>query len=940
MASDIRVNINSNTPLISVVMPVFNGAQFISQAILSILQQDYPNLELIVVDDGSTDDSIKQVEGFDDPRITLLRHGTNMGISAARNTGLENCAGKYVAILDCDDIAMPERLQRQVDFLECHPDHSICAGLAKIIDSEGIPTGQVWGEPELSAFIPAVLLFRNCIVQSSVCIRRSAIPPEGYRNLAPSEDYDLWVRMCRNSKAAILPHEVVQYRLYSESTSRTHAQKARTSRRQVVQTQLSELGLLPSEDQIAFHLRLSNYRHRLEEDEWDPAYEWMKSLVTANEQNKIFHPSLLAIVIQSLWLHLIAARSDGPWVSIPMLRNYTGYRWQLERTHIKFQGRMAVAQEGTALSVIVCTFNRSDLLEGVLRSLEAQTLDKSLYEVLIVNNNSTDSTESVAKAFCNLNPNFRLVVERQQGLSHARNRGVSEARGSYVAFLDDDARADSTWCERILGSFFNVVPEPFAVGGKIEPWYKATSRKPRWWSESFEIREWGERPRFRREESDRFGFSGSNMAIPRTLLEEIGGFDAGYGMSGAVLGLGEEADLFARIWRKYPGSFWYDPEVLVRHFVPERNMTVSYQLRRMFISGRTGARLHNDPPSARAHVRQFWKLLTSVVSAPFIAATCEENSYYPALIGELRSAAYKAGWIHERTRPVVAHTIYRLRNSLDVFYSSLARRFRASKETSIYRKVPPQFSASFHIVTCGRNTGEHIAKCLDSVYEQNYDRTKITHYVIDDASDDDTCKIAAKWLDAHSGHSVIFHRNTTSKGGTANTQDGFRAAGEHAIVIELNADDWLADENVLGFLSKVYGNPDVWMTYNSFMYSNGASSERRRPYPKRVVRKSTYRDYEWICQHLHSFRASLLKHLPSEVFIDPVTGQFLSKADDRSIYWSLLELCGPHAIHLERIMYVYNFHDQTDYKLDPVGSHENVSKIRKMERFKRLESLD
>ena len=101
------------------------------------------------------------------------------------------------------------------------------------------------------------------------------------------------------------------------------------------------------------------------------------------------------------------------------------------------------------ISVIVCTYNRAYLLKNCLRSLVDQLVETSTFEVIIVNNNATDDTEEVAKSFTEKYPNFRYIIEPNQGLSNARNRGYKEAKGEYVAYIDDDARAYTDWVENI-----------------------------------------------------------------------------------------------------------------------------------------------------------------------------------------------------------------------------------------------------------------------------------------------------------------------------------------------------------------------------------------------------------------------------------------------------------------------------------------------------------
>jgi len=247
---------------------------------------------------------------------------------------------------------------------------------------------------------------------------------------------------------------------------------------------------------------------------------------------------------------------------------------------------MTIPQVLRKLSVVVCTYNRADWLPAALSSLAEQTLDNDHYEVLVVDNNSTDTTKETATEYVNKYPNFRLLSEKKQGLSHARNLGWQSACGEFVAFMDDDARAEQDWGERIIAAFRNIQPRPVSVGGKILPLYDAPL--PSWFSREIEVRSWGEEPCFLDEAKRRYGFSGSNMSFPRDVLERYGGFSTELGMQGSKLRLGEESYLYNRIQEQEP-LFWYDPKLIVHHLVPRRNLTLRYRLARAYAAGRSTA---------------------------------------------------------------------------------------------------------------------------------------------------------------------------------------------------------------------------------------------------------------------------------------------------------------------------------------------------------------
>jgi glucosyl-dolichyl phosphate glucuronosyltransferase len=235
------------------------------------------------------------------------------------------------------------------------------------------------------------------------------------------------------------------------------------------------------------------------------------------------------------------------------------------------------------LSAIVCTYNRATILTSALESLAQQTLDKHFYEVIVVDNASTDETAAIVNKFKADYSDHIIVLAREerQGLGYARNLGFRKARGRYVAFMDDDAQATRDWLETMFNCFCTIRPEPLGVGGKILPAYDAA--KPKWFDDDLEVRSFGDDARLlRRGES----FSGSNMGFRRDVLETYGGFDVNVGVKGPYLSVGEETALFNRIWRDNPhAGFYYSPQLVVYHAVPKYKMTISYALKRAFLTG-------------------------------------------------------------------------------------------------------------------------------------------------------------------------------------------------------------------------------------------------------------------------------------------------------------------------------------------------------------------
>src|SRR6056297_709312 len=131
-------------PFISIVMPVYNAQDYVESAIRSLLRQTYKNFEPLVVDDASTDNSLKIIEGIRDPRIRILKNKENRGIVYSRNRGLEAMRGDYFAPFDADDIARHDKLEKQLSFLEAHPDYGMVGAWARLIDENGRTLKQRW----------------------------------------------------------------------------------------------------------------------------------------------------------------------------------------------------------------------------------------------------------------------------------------------------------------------------------------------------------------------------------------------------------------------------------------------------------------------------------------------------------------------------------------------------------------------------------------------------------------------------------------------------------------------------------------------------------------------------------------------------------------------------------------------------------------------------
>lgn len=208
----------NSAPLVSVVIPAYNVAPFIRSAVESALQQSWKNIEVIVVDDGSTDGTSEALVQTVDPRLTVIPQ-SNRGSSAARNTGISAARGEYVAFLDGDDLWTRDKLERHVRFLESHPATDMAFSLSRIIDEFGRSTGRS------SQRVSGTISFRRLMLEnvvnngSATVLRRSALNRVGGFDeyLRACVDYDLWLRisLLRPGNVHCIPEYLTMYRMRS-----------------------------------------------------------------------------------------------------------------------------------------------------------------------------------------------------------------------------------------------------------------------------------------------------------------------------------------------------------------------------------------------------------------------------------------------------------------------------------------------------------------------------------------------------------------------------------------------------------------------------------------------------------------------------------------------------------------------------------------------------
>ncbi|GBG06365.1 hypothetical protein PAT3040_00890 [Paenibacillus agaridevorans] len=277
-------------------MPVYNGETFLEEAIESILNQTYRNFEFLIINDGSTDNSANIIEKYDDPRIRFINNEKNLKLYNTLNKGISLARGKYIARMDCDDISMPDRLEKQLAYMEDNPDVGITSGNLTQFIGQSDYIERVEHEE-----IRFRLLFYCCIVHPTVMMRKDFVKENNllYKH-SGAEDYDLWVRAIQYFKIEKLDECFLYYRYHNNQLTQTNTKEIKYSANSIVQTQLSNLNISAdridweAHEAVAQNIAAKSRGDRLRgmlilPDKVAPTVEWINYLIAQNREMNIYN---------------------------------------------------------------------------------------------------------------------------------------------------------------------------------------------------------------------------------------------------------------------------------------------------------------------------------------------------------------------------------------------------------------------------------------------------------------------------------------------------------------------------------------------------------------------------------------------------------------------------------------------------------------------------
>lgn len=292
----------SGSPKVTVLMPVYNAEKHLNEAIDSILNQTFTDYEFLIINDGSTDNSKNIILSYQDPRIRLVENNLNIGLTKSLNKGIDLSTGTYIARMDCDDISLPDRLQKQVAYMDANPDIDICGTWFRYFGNTGERTVFL---PENHEDIKCGLLFYTTMAHPSIIIRKKKLLENNlYYDPAyiSAQDYELWVRSLKYLRYHNIGETLLLYRLHDKQVGHRDYDRQFTSARLVLKTQLKNLLITPTEEDLDMHQSLCTGIFEQNENFLTRVEKWLYMLQAANRKLRFYSDTAFEYLIHERWI--------------------------------------------------------------------------------------------------------------------------------------------------------------------------------------------------------------------------------------------------------------------------------------------------------------------------------------------------------------------------------------------------------------------------------------------------------------------------------------------------------------------------------------------------------------------------------------------------------------------------------------------------------------
>ncbi|KAA9332272.1 glycosyltransferase family 2 protein [Hymenobacter busanensis] len=298
-------------PLVSVVLPVYNVASYIESTVASVLAQTFENFELLVLDDCSTDNTVALIEQITDPRVRLIQNERNLGRAGTDNAALPHVRGEFIAKMDGDDVCHPERLARQVAFLQAHPEVDVVGGWMQNFGASNYLNRY----PERPDDARVFTLFGLPVGNPTVMLRTRLLRHDGMHYnaaLRQTEDYDFFARYAERLRVATLPEALINYRTFPDKQKTVLGE--RTEVADLVREQLLtrwEIGYSPRE--LHVHNTIAMLHRPLGDVTLGEVQQWLLRLLQHNETQPWFEPAALRRGLAQRWFEVCYTHPQ-PWL--------------------------------------------------------------------------------------------------------------------------------------------------------------------------------------------------------------------------------------------------------------------------------------------------------------------------------------------------------------------------------------------------------------------------------------------------------------------------------------------------------------------------------------------------------------------------------------------------------------------------------------------------
>lgn len=283
-------------PLVSVVMPAYNAKKYISESIESILSQTRKDFELLIINDGSTDNTLSFIKKFKDPRIKLIQHKKNKGLIYSLNHGLKYAKGEYIVRMDADDISSKDRLQVQLDFMKRHKGIGVCGSWAETFgEKRGL-----WKTPIKNIDIKTMLIFDSPLIHPSVMMKKSII--KEYPNYKRAEDYGLWVGLMNKTRFHNIPKCLIKYRIHG--LNKQQKQDKDRSVLSIRKIALEKAGIKLNKKELLIFNNFANWKRVKTEKQLDDVYKIIIKILKHSRKKHISNKALIKIMANR-WYALV-----------------------------------------------------------------------------------------------------------------------------------------------------------------------------------------------------------------------------------------------------------------------------------------------------------------------------------------------------------------------------------------------------------------------------------------------------------------------------------------------------------------------------------------------------------------------------------------------------------------------------------------------------------